>query len=90
VFPIPCSLPRQINSETKPDFYSFLGQQLAANGITDHQYADWILTYSNGEFEALTQQLESLVEKYAAGNTSLYQTYAMFCELEFFEAVWAK
>ncbi|MDH6100860.1 TenA family protein [Anabaenopsis sp. FSS-46] len=72
--------------------YSFLGQQLGANGIPDHQYADWISTYSNAEFEALTQQLESLVEKYAAGNTSLYPTYryAMFCELDFFEAVWAK
>ena len=72
--------------------YSFLGQQLGANGIPHHQYADWISTYSNAEFEALTQQLESLVEKYAAGNTSLYPTYryAMFCELDFFEAVWAK
>ncbi len=72
--------------------YSFLGQQLAANGIPHHQYADWILTYSNGEFEELTQQLETLVEKYVSNNQSVYQTYryAMFCELEFFESVWGK
>ncbi|MEA5517016.1 TenA family protein [Nodularia sp. UHCC 0506] len=72
--------------------YAFLGQQLAHNGIPNHQYADWIRTYSSADFQPLTQQLASLVEHYAAASSSLYSTYryAMSCELDFFQAVWAK
>ncbi|HYW21228.1 MAG TPA: TenA family protein [Nodularia sp. (in: cyanobacteria)] len=72
--------------------YAFLGQQLAHNGIPNHEYADWIRTYSSADFQPLTQQLETLVEHYAAGSPSVYSTYryAMSCELDFFQAVWTK
>lgn len=70
--------------------YGFLGQQLAQNGILDHQYADWIGTYSNPEFEELAQQLERLTDQYATITPSVQSTYryAMVCELDFFQAAW--
>lgn len=70
--------------------YAFLGQTLAAQGIPEHRYRDWIQTYSSGEFEPLVQQLAQLAETYGA-LTPLIQTtyrYAMQCELAFFEAAW--
>ena len=70
--------------------YAFLGEQLARNGIPNHQYADWIRTYSSADFQPLTQQLENLVDNYAASNSvvnSIYR-YAMFCERDFFQAAW--
>jgi thiaminase/transcriptional activator TenA len=72
--------------------YAFLGEQLAKNGIPHHQYADWIRTYSSEDFQPLTQKLESLVEKYATSSPVIHSTYryAMFCELDFFQGVWAK
>ncbi|MEH1838913.1 MAG: TenA family protein [Nostoc sp.] len=70
--------------------YAFLGEQLAGNGIPDHQYADWIRTYSSADFQPLTQQLENLVDNYADTNSVVYSTYryAMFCERDFFQAAW--
>lgn len=70
--------------------YSFLGKELASNGIPNHQYADWISTYSSTDFESLTKQLENLVENYATNNAVLNSTYryAMFCEYGFFQAAW--
>lgn len=70
--------------------YAFLGQQLAQNGITNHQYADWIRTYSNLEFEKLAQQLEGLMDQYTHRTASVESTYryAMLCELDFFQAAW--
>ena len=70
--------------------YAFLGEKLAANGIPNHQYADWIRTYSSADFQPLTQQLENLVDNYAASNSVVYSTYryAMFCERDFFQAAW--
>ncbi|MBE9052240.1 TenA family protein [Nostocales cyanobacterium LEGE 11386] len=67
--------------------YAFLGQQLACDGIPHHQYADWIRTYSSADFQPLTQQLESLVEKYVTSSSIIHSTYryAMFCELDFFQ-----
>lgn len=72
--------------------YAFLGQQLAINSIPNHQYTNWIRTYSSADFQPLTQQLEDLVEKYATSSTVIHSAYryAMFCELDFFQAVWAK
>jgi thiaminase (transcriptional activator TenA) len=69
--------------------YAFLGQSLAANGIPDHDYADWIRTYSSAEFEPLTVQLADLVERYGSleEGRSPYR-YAMQCELDFFECAW--
>jgi thiaminase/transcriptional activator TenA len=70
--------------------YAFLGQQLAHSGIPDHQYADWIGTYSHQEFEKLAQKLESLTDQYTkitASVKSIYR-YAMLCERDFFQAAW--
>jgi thiaminase/transcriptional activator TenA len=70
--------------------YVFLGQQLAHDGIPEHQYADWIRTYSNPEFEELAHKLESLTDRYTQ-LTDLVKSnyrYAMFCERDFFEAAW--
>jgi thiaminase/transcriptional activator TenA len=70
--------------------YAFLGQQLAQSGIPDHQYANWIGTYSHQEFEKLAQKLESLTDQYTkitASVKSIYR-YAMLCERDFFQAAW--
>jgi thiaminase (transcriptional activator TenA) len=71
--------------------YAFLGQSLAANGISEHDYADWIRTYSSAEFEPLTVLLAELVERYGtlSGGRSPYR-YAMQCELDFFEGAWGQ
>jgi thiaminase (transcriptional activator TenA) len=70
--------------------YAFLGEQLARDGIPNHQYADWIRTYSGDDFLRLTQQLDSLVERYASHTDLVRSTYryAMFCEQDFFQAAW--
>ncbi|BBD64736.1 TenA family transcription regulator [Nostoc commune NIES-4072] len=70
--------------------YAFLGEKLATNGIPNHQYADWIRTYSSTDFQPLTQQLENLVDNYAATSSVVHSTYryAMFCERDFFQAAW--
>lgn len=71
--------------------YAFLGEQLAVNGIPNHQYADWIRTYSSADFQPLAQQLEDLVDNYATVNAVVHSTYryAMLCEYEFFQAAWS-
>jgi thiaminase (transcriptional activator TenA) len=71
--------------------YAFLGQSLAADGIPEHDYADWIRTYSSAEFEPLTVQLAELVEQYGTlkGGRSPYR-YGMQCELDFFEGAWGQ
>lgn len=70
--------------------YAFLGQQLAQPSIPNHQYADWICTYSSDEFEPLAQQLGDLAEQYAINSPLVRSTYryAMQCELDFFQAAW--
>lgn len=74
--------------------YAYLGQQLAQGGIADHAYSDWIKTYSEGLFEDLARQLESLLEQYGQGTEPMRQAaqgayaYAMQCELDFFQAAW--
>lgn len=70
--------------------YAFLGQQLADRGLPNHQYSDWIHTYSSQEFEKLAQKLESLTDHYThitASLKSIYR-YAMLCERDFFQAAW--
>ncbi|MDB9528601.1 TenA family protein [Oscillatoria sp. CS-180] len=71
--------------------YAFIGQSLAAQGIPDHDYSDWIRTYSSDEFEPLAQQLEALVDQYSSESERVTNTfrYAMVCERDFFEAAWA-
>lgn len=70
--------------------YSFLGQELAKDGIPEHTYTDWIRTYSNPEFEQLVQQLERLTDQYAQLSATVKSSYryAMLCERDFFQATW--
>ncbi|MBD2461565.1 TenA family protein [Oscillatoria sp. FACHB-1407] len=70
--------------------YAFLGQELAKPEIPNHQYSDWIRTYSSAEFEPLVQQLAQLAERYTTANTLANSTYryAMECERDFFDAAW--
>ncbi|HEY9620184.1 MAG TPA: TenA family protein [Crinalium sp.] len=70
--------------------YAFLGQTLAQPTIPDHQYVDWIRTYSSDEFEPLAHQLADLAERYATLTPLVQSTYryAMECERDFFQAAW--
>jgi thiaminase/transcriptional activator TenA len=70
--------------------YFFLGEKLAENGIPEHQYGNWIRTYSNQEFAQLAQKLESLSDRYTSNTPKARQTYryAMLCERDFFQAAW--
>ena len=70
--------------------YAFLGKELVRDGIPNHQYEDWICTYSSPDFQPLTLQLANLLDNHASNTAkvpSVYR-YAMFCELEFFQAAW--
>lgn len=70
--------------------YSFLGQQLAQPSIPQHQYSDWIKTYSSPEFDQLASQLETLANRYLplnANSEAIYR-YALQCERDFFEMAW--
>jgi thiaminase/transcriptional activator TenA len=68
--------------------YAYLGAELARGGVADHDYADWVRTYSSEEFEHLARQLEALVDRYAALTPAVQATYryALECELGFFDA----
>jgi len=70
--------------------YLFLGQQLAADGIPEHRYANWIETYSSQEFAPLVEQLETLIDRYSTDIPVVDSTYryAMLCERDFFQAAW--
>ena len=68
--------------------YAYLGQQLAQKNPPEHQYIDWIRTYSSPDIENLAQQLEQLTDRYVS-DTPLVRTtyrYAMECERDFFQA----
>ena len=71
--------------------YGFLAKQLAAQGVPNHAYADWIRTYSSSEFEPLAIQLAALADRHAVLSELARSTYryAMQCELDFFQAAWA-
>jgi len=69
--------------------YAFLGQSLAADAENrEHQYIEWIRTYSSPEFEARATQLESLLDRYAVETEAVHIAYrrAMTLEIAFFEA----
>ncbi|MEM6451349.1 MAG: TenA family protein [Cyanobacteria bacterium P01_D01_bin.105] len=70
--------------------YAYLGQKLAIGGIPEHQYKDWITTYSSDEFEPLARQLEAIVDEYSLDTPLTRSTYhyAMQCELDFFQSAW--
>jgi len=69
--------------------YAFLGQSLAAETEhQEHQYMEWIRTYSSPDFEALATRLESLLDRYAIDTDAIHIAYrrAMTLEVAFFEA----
>lgn len=70
--------------------YYFLGTQLAQNGIGNHQYSDWIKTYSDPNFKELVVILEELVDRYATSpkDANINYRYALLCERDFFSAAW--
>ncbi|NJN12613.1 MAG: TenA family protein [Richelia sp. SL_2_1] len=70
--------------------YAFLGTELARDGIPNHQYADWIRTYSSSDFQPLTEQLANLLDTHASNTATVASAYryAMLCELDFFQAAW--
>lgn len=70
--------------------YAFIGRALAASGLPEHAYRDWIRTYSSDDFEPLAAHLERLVDQYSADSLLIADTfrYAMQCERDFFEAAW--
>lgn len=70
--------------------YHYLGQELAASGVADHLYSEWIRTYSSPAFAELTSQLETLIEQYATPIPTAYSNYryAMLCERDFFQSAW--
>jgi thiaminase/transcriptional activator TenA len=68
--------------------YAYLGQQLAQQDPPQHQYIDWIRTYSSADFESLAQQLERLADRYAEATPLVQSTYryAMVCERDLLQA----
>jgi thiaminase/transcriptional activator TenA len=70
--------------------YAFLGQELARDGLPDHDYADWIRTYSDPAIMDLAGQLAQLADRYASDTPLVRSTYryAMLCERDFFQAAW--
>ena len=68
--------------------YAYLGQQLAKQNPPEHEYIDWVRTYSSQDIDNLAQQLEKLADSYAADIPLVRTTYryAMECELDFFQA----
>ncbi len=68
--------------------YAWLGQQLAAAGVPQHAYAEWIRNYSSPEFEAFAREIESLLDEQATDSPAVRDAYryAMQCELAFFAA----
>lgn len=69
--------------------YAFLGQSLAADTEhSEHQYTEWIRTYSSPDFEALATRLENLLDHYAIDSDAVHIAYrrAMTLEVAFFEA----
>lgn len=70
--------------------YAYIGQSLAQRGIPEHQYSDWVKTYSSDEFEPLAQQLEAIANQYSRDTQLVRDTfrYAMVCERDFFQAAW--
>ena len=68
--------------------YAFLGRSLAEERHDQaNPYAEWIATYSDPEFDALSATLERLLDRYASdapGTRSAYRR-AMELEIAFFE-----
>ena len=69
--------------------YSWIGNNLS-DMIINNPYKDWILTYSNAEFENLAKSLEKIInnyqEPYDIDQANYLYKKAMKLELEFFTA----
>ena len=70
--------------------YAFLGRSLADAGTPDGDYAEWVTTYADPGFEALTGRLERLLDA-APDVPGVARAYrrAMQLEIGFFDAAWA-
>jgi len=69
--------------------YAHLGQTLAREGATlGNPYEQWISTYAGDEFEALAQQLETLLDDHSTDAAAERVAYARAMDLEmaFFDA----
>lgn len=69
--------------------YAWLGQGLAKTSLkTAGDYAEWIKTYANPDFQALASKLESLLDRYALDKPSVHDRYrkAMELEAQFFDS----
>ena len=69
--------------------YSWLGKNLL-NTISNNPYKEWILTYSDKEFENLAKSLENIINEYNysydINQVNFLYKKAMELELEFFQA----
>ena len=69
--------------------YSWIGQSLSSN-ILNNPYKEWIITYSDENFDNLAKSLENLVdysnEEYDTIQANYLYKRAMALELEFFNA----
>ncbi|CAN5854050.1 thiaminase II [soil metagenome] len=67
--------------------YAHLGQRLAADGVRG-RYEEWVVTYSDQDFEQMTARLEGLLDEHAHDTAEVRAAYrrAMRLEIDFFEA----
>ena len=67
--------------------YAFLGQSLAEKNVAP-AYADWVKTYADPGFEALSARLEELLDRHAVDSPVVRANYRRAIELEygFFDA----
>ena len=69
--------------------YSWIGKSLS-NNISNNPYREWIITYSDENFDKLAKSLENLIdftnEKYDANQANYLYKKAMELELAFFNS----
>ncbi len=67
--------------------YAFVGKELAKNYNPNSPYKDWIMTYSSQGLQALSQQMENLLDEIAQDTPEVRDNYryAMELEYEFFD-----
>lgn len=70
--------------------YAWLGQEVADRLSKTSPYRDWVVTYSDPEFEGLATRLEALLDKYGKGLDNVTANYRRAMELEFafFDEAW--
>lgn len=68
--------------------YAFVGKELAKSYNKESNYADWVKTYSGQDMQDLAKQMEGLLDMVAKDTKGVRDaySYAMQCELEFFDA----